>query len=152
MGITSALFPSKQRGKVPQILKTCLYRQTPGTGEKVQGQNGHSFSNIDFTLVLRTAPAARGMLQVASTCPFRPTLHLSPPCSGPEGRPTWAALGSIALWPLVGLGQQGVLAGDCEKEGGWGQALPPLAPSLVTALPSVASLMSPPFLPLSLGW
>lgn len=33
----SCTFPFK-------ILETCLYNQSPGAGEKVQGQNGHSFN------------------------------------------------------------------------------------------------------------
>lgn len=98
--------------------KTCLYWQTPGTGEKT-GVRWSLIHNTDFTLVLMTVLSARGLLQVASACPFRPGLYLSPPCSSP-GRRTYVGgtglqcpLASVWAWTT---GCPGTRLGEGERE------------------------------------
>lgn len=83
-------------------------------------------TNTDLTLVLRTVPGTRGMLQIASSCPFSPTLQPSPVCSGPS---SLTCMGSIRLQCSLVTGCANRAPWQ-EVEGGWSQFLLPLASSL----------------------
>lgn len=44
MGITSTLSPSKQKRSYTTSSRSASAAKSPGIGEEVQGQNGHSFN------------------------------------------------------------------------------------------------------------
>ena len=170
MGTSSALFLQSKGARYRKSGRPAFAGRLQ-TQKRSLGSEWSFIHGIDFTLVPITVLSARGVLQVASACPFRPVLYMSPPCSSP-GRRTFVGgtglqcpLASVWAWITgdpgrrlgggereeSGTSSSGSLSGPiyssttgnhCCSPGGW----------FAIALPFMLSPMIPPFLPLGLGW
>ena len=130
MRISSALFLQSKGGRYTKSGRPAFTGRLQAQKRRL-GSEWSCIHNIDVTLVPITVLSARGMLQVASACPFRPVPFMSPPCSSP-GRRTCVGgpglqcpLASVWAWTTGGPGR------GLGEERGRSQALPPLARSLV---------------------